>query len=97
MSAPQLPLIPKGSTSVMARRVEPPDSLDYFPTPPWATRALFRHVLPALGVAAPLGCTWEPACGAGHMASVIGEFTDPVGLAARRCCSGDSDRARNVP
>jgi hypothetical protein len=24
--------------------------LDFFCTPPWATRALFRHVLPALGV-----------------------------------------------
>ena len=34
------------STAVMARRAEAPDSLDFFPTPPWATRALFvdgRH------------------------------------------------------
>lgn len=28
------------STAVMQRRVEPLDSLDDFPTPPWATRAL---------------------------------------------------------
>ena len=42
----------KGLTAVMARRREPPDALDYFPTPPWATRALFRHVLPALGIEA---------------------------------------------
>jgi hypothetical protein len=38
-------LLTKGFTAVMAQRREPPDSLDYFPTPPWATRALFRHVL----------------------------------------------------
>ncbi len=26
----------KGFTAVMAQRREPPDALDYFPTPPWA-------------------------------------------------------------
>ena len=57
----------------MAQRRDPPDALDYFPTPLWATRALFRHVLPALGVDA-IGSAWEPACGEGHMASVIAEF-----------------------
>ena len=63
----------KGFTAVMAQRREPPDALDYFPTPPWATRALFRHVLPALGIEA-IGRVWEPACGEGHMAAVIAEF-----------------------
>jgi hypothetical protein len=48
-------------------------ALDFFPTPPWATRALFRHVLPALGVEVIVGA-WEPACGEGHMAAVIAEF-----------------------
>jgi len=68
----------KGFTAVMAQRREPPDALDYFPTPPWATRALFRHVLPALGIEA-IGRVWEPACGEGHMAAVIAEFArDPV-------------------
>ena len=38
-------IVPSGSTAVMARRVEAPDSLDFFPTPPWATRALVEHVL----------------------------------------------------
>lgn len=57
----------------MAQRREPPDALDYFPTPPWATRALFRNVLPALGVDA-IGRVWEPACGEGHMAAVVTEF-----------------------
>src|SRR5437016_1708457 len=62
-----------GFTAVMAKRREPPDALDHFPTPPWATRALFRHVLPALGVEAIAG-VWEPACGEGHMAEVVTEF-----------------------
>jgi len=57
----------------MAQRREPPAALDYFPTPPWATRALFRHVLPALGIEA-IGRVWEPACGEGHMAAIIAEF-----------------------
>jgi hypothetical protein len=57
----------------MAQRREPPDALDYFPTPPWATRALFRHVLPELSVEV-IDRAWEPACGEGHMAAVIAEF-----------------------
>jgi hypothetical protein len=68
----------RGFTSVMARRHEPPNSLEFFPTPPWATRALFRHVLQAIGVKE-VGRVWEPACGEGHMAAVIAEFTqEPV-------------------
>jgi hypothetical protein len=62
-----------GSSSVMAQRREPPDALDFFPTPPWATRALFRHVLPAIG-ADTIKIVWEPACGEGHMAEPIAEF-----------------------
>jgi hypothetical protein len=31
-------MTPNRSTAVMARRIEPPDSLDYFPTQPWANR-----------------------------------------------------------
>ena len=69
---------PSGFTAVMARRHEPPHALDFFPTPPWATRALFRHVLPILDVKF-VECVWEPACGEGHMATVIAEFTnEPV-------------------
>ena len=71
----------KGLTAVMARRREPPDALDYFPTPPWATRALFRHVLPALGIEA-TGHVWEPACGEGHMAAVIAESARGTVLAS---------------
>jgi hypothetical protein len=35
------------SHAVMAQRAEAKDSLDNFPTPPWATRALIEHVLDA--------------------------------------------------
>lgn len=64
------------STAVMARRVEPANSLDFFPTPPWATRALCAHVLP---VAWPwpdaFNCAaWDPACGEGHMAVALSEY-----------------------
>lgn len=67
------------STAVMARRAEAPDSLDFFPTPPWATRALFVHVLPHLGIGGGrIGIAWEPACGEGHMAEPIAEFAEHV-------------------
>lgn len=62
--------------AIMASRVEPNDSLDYFPTPPWATRALVEHVLPRLKSLAELGQSWawEPACGEGHIAEVLSEY-----------------------
>jgi hypothetical protein len=67
-----------GFVAVMARRREAPRSLDFFPTPPWVTRALFKHVLPELGGRA-IDSVWEPACGNGQMAEVIAEFlTAPV-------------------
>lgn len=62
-----------GSTSVMARRREPPTSLDFFPTPPWSTRALIERVLRPRGLKVERTCVWEPACGEGHMAAVLGE------------------------
>ena len=62
--------------AVVSRRSEPADSLDYFPTPPWATRALMEHVIPES--AKNLGLVREPACGEGHMAAVIAEYTPHV-------------------
>ena len=53
------------SHAVIARRVEPADSPDDFPTPPWATRALLQHVLSSAELGS-LTCL-EPACGAGHI------------------------------
>jgi hypothetical protein len=61
----------------MAQRVEPADSLDYFPTPPWATRALCDWMV-GQGLPLHLWHAWEPACGGGHMARPLGEYFDQV-------------------
>ena len=65
------------SHAVMAQRIEPRDSPDDFPTPPWATRALFEHVLDDTNELTTL-CCLEPACGAGHMARVLKEYFGQV-------------------
>lgn len=63
------------STAVMQRRHEAPDSLDYYPTPAWATRALCEQ----LGGERLSGLTcWEPACGEGHMARPLDEYFGAV-------------------
>lgn len=61
------------STAVMARRDTPSDSLDFFPTPPWATRALLKHALPRLGIHC-CGRAVDPCCGQGHMVGPLSEF-----------------------
>lgn len=64
-------MVQNTSHAVMAQRVEPIDSADDFPTPPWATRALLEHVIP--GHYGDQVCL-EPACGAGHMAKPLAEY-----------------------
>jgi hypothetical protein len=68
------------STAVMQRRRVAPDSLDYFPTPPWATRALCEFLSDQLGGGTPLAdlVCWEPACGELHMARPLGEYFGEV-------------------
>ena len=54
------------SSAVMAQRKEPHDSLDDFPTPPWAVRALLeRQVM--------CGIIWEPAANRGFMERTLVE------------------------
>lgn len=65
------------SHAVMAQRIEPKDSPDDFPTPPWATRALIEHILDDKEALASRVCL-EPACGAGHMAKVLKEYFSEV-------------------
>lgn len=65
-------MVQNKSHAVMAQRSEAKDSLDDFPTPPWATRALVEHILTPKAVAG-LTC-WEPACGRGFMAAPLGEY-----------------------
>jgi hypothetical protein len=64
--SPAAPLSP----AVMARRVESRGSLDDFPTPPWAARALAAHVIPQ---SCRGSLVWEPACGRGHMARALAD------------------------
>lgn len=72
------------SHAVMAQRVEPHNSLDDFPTPPWATRAVIRKVLfPRAGVFDPPAHfktlkAWEPCCNRGYMARPMAEHFGTV-------------------
>lgn len=73
------------STAVMQRRVEPHDSLDDFPTPPWATRALcdwlqnpWDEIMPGerpphAPTTWPMTCR-EPAANRGHMVRPLREY-----------------------
>lgn len=77
-----VPARPRGGLAVMAdRRLASDHGADFFPTWPWATRALCAHVLPRFQPSPDLilrpGCSvaeplwrqtvWEPAAGQGHM------------------------------
>lgn len=66
------------STAVMQRRVEPHNSLDDFPTPPWATRALCEWIRERSRP--PLHCLTcrEPAANRGHMVRPLREYFDLV-------------------
>ena len=57
----------------MQRRSEPPDSLDDFPTHPWATRALCE-MLTERGIGLSESVAWDPACNRGFMARPLGEY-----------------------
>ena len=61
------------SSAVMAQRQEARDSLDFFPTPPWATRALCAR-LERLGFDVGVKTAWDPACGAGDMQRALADF-----------------------
>ncbi len=58
------------SHAVMAQRVESAESLDDFPTPPWAARAFLSHHFAADDLKEM--SVWEPGFGRGHMAQVFG-------------------------
>lgn len=65
------------STAVMQRRVEASDSLDFFPTPAWGTRALCQWLKYAGYATESLTCA-EPACGQGHMSRPLQEYFKSV-------------------
>lgn len=62
------------SSAVMQQRSEPHDSLDDFPTPPWATRALCEH----LQIGGDITTCREPAANRGHMVRPLREYFGSV-------------------
>jgi hypothetical protein len=63
------------SSAVMQQRAEPNDSLDDFPTPPWAGRALMEHVLKDQWRSYTL---WEPAVNRGFLLRGLADYLQPV-------------------
>jgi hypothetical protein len=65
-----------GGRATMQSRVEPDDSLDFFPTPPWATRTLIEDILmrEPIKLQPDVFTVWEPACGEGHISGVLAEY-----------------------
>ena len=67
------------SSAVMQQRSEAHDSLDDFPTPPWATRALcefLRDGAPSMPL--DIYSCREPAANRGHMAKPLAEYFNAV-------------------
>ena len=65
------------SSAVMQQRSEPHDSLDDFPTPPWATRALCEWLV-ARGEDLSAFVCREPAANRGHMVKPLAEYFQRV-------------------
>lgn len=65
------------NSAVVAHRKSPAHALDFFPTPPWAVRALLFEVLVRFW-GQELGRAWEPACGAGHCAVALADGFEDV-------------------
>jgi hypothetical protein len=64
------------SSAVMQQRSEPHSSLDDFPTPPWATRALCETVFPFHSCK--IQSVREPAANRGHMVKPLREYFGQV-------------------
>lgn len=60
------------SHAVVSQRHEDQESLDDFPTPPWATRALIEHVIGKERVVD--SNVWEPAVNRGFMSRPLQEY-----------------------
>lgn len=73
MVAPSVNRGQNTSSAVMQQRREPKDSLDLFPTPLWATRALCEWIKCNIGRLCDR-TVWEPACGLGHMVRALSEY-----------------------
>ena len=70
----------KTSAFAAERKKPKHGTLDFYPTPAWATEALFENILTnwECFIGGNFVC-WEPACGKGHMSDVLnGYFTSVV-------------------
>lgn len=69
---------PTENYAVSARRLssKTEETLDDFPTPPWATRALIEHVIGPQRVKH--ASCWEPACNRGYMMRPLLEYFGSV-------------------
>lgn len=65
------------SSAVMQQRKEPHDSLDDFPTPPWATRAACEFLI-AKGVELSGASVREPCANRGFMVRPLSEYFNSV-------------------
>ena len=65
------------SSAVMQQRSEPHDSLDDFPTPPWATRAACEYLARSLLIDHNMAVR-EPAANRGHMVRPLSEYFGKV-------------------
>lgn len=65
------------SSAVMQQRSEPHKSLDDFPTPPWATRALCEWLASMGYELGAMNCR-EPAANRGHMVKPLSEYFGTV-------------------
>lgn len=65
-------MLPHDNYAVAAKRLDSKDSLDDFPTPPWATRALIEHVIGPKRVCDQI--CWEPAANRGYMSRPLQEY-----------------------
>ena len=68
------------SSAVMQQRHEAHDSLDDFPTPPWATRAICEELRYLVGIRKDETCR-EPCANRGYMARPLLEYFDKVDVA----------------
>ena len=86
---------PSGFSAVMNQRAPvDPDTLDYFPTPPWAARA-GGELIARLDPEARRGRCWEPAAGGGHMAMGLADYFAQV-VTSDICQHEDGDPVDKV-
>ncbi len=64
------------SSNVMQQRADRDDKVQYFPTPPWATRIMLEFLKNFFPLARQ--SVWEPACGEGYMSRPMAEYFKTV-------------------